>query len=583
VEPFLKWIDRLRQAGGPVAESEESWTVDVPLGAGFEGVRAQVLGPYPVSGTAVGVEVRADGVSLPYLLPDGDVALAGGLKLCDRHQAPLAELLQRQNEGLAIAPGERLAALATVAACPDCRLPLRAHLSLDKREAIISLLAQRGQDWPETVSLRCWLEPGKPAYALREMLQWPQRPVLLVVRGALDLGSNFVLTVNVEDPHVWDALLMGKERLQAQAEVLGQLLERRGTAVVGDLHLLPPDYWISDSYALRGRLADALLAGFHGRELFALSILAYGASRVERRGDQLLFTLDRENPQVLTLDVGADALWHAGQRLDLSPHAGAMVSLYAAAIHNRPLRSNRTLLQTAVVMAGGGNLLALLTQAGTIAAYYSFEYQALFEARFEQQVGIARGYAAQLQEAHNQVSAAIGGMNQNLATIATALGALALLLLTQASKADNALGDYLVFSGLVLCLLYLPAYGLWVHSVAADLLTRLQEFAAHVRWSAQTLDYPLERLELPERLRVLTGRVRGSLLRMAAILGCVHLAGAALFWYGFVHAANWLRTTLGAGWLAPLLGLMLALLLGFAAWYRALLRSLKQLPTDHAG
>lgn len=581
--PFLFWVNELLTLGA-ADEEEQLLRVTAPL-PGLDLQRITGVLNHAVFGDACTAYIRLPDKAVdPCSYGVDDFILAPpGVPLCEEHASAYAALYERQESERRIDPGMRYVLLKGISGCARCAAPFELKVTLGKKKALGRLVAERGHTLPESVLSRLWLSETamNRYYTLPAMLQWPERGVLLVTRWPLELGCDFIRTASLSAESFWEQLLTGAAALAGQHDLLSDLTRGRPAGLPEGVTLLPAAYWVSRKTLREGRFAPALAAGLHARELLALGLLRYVATRVEAglgKGgivERLTFTLERDQRLELEVAIGTDHLRVGTETLDLTRLEGDLLTFYEKAMAGARLRSNQAMVQSAVITMGGDSLLSVLKAAPRILTYYEFQQQSLMEERFRQHAEISHTYLVRRQEAGAKVAAAVSDLYKTLAAIATAIGGLAIVVLTTMIK-DPTNGNYLVYTGLALALVYVPAYLIWADQVVEDTLDRISDFREQMKWSVALLKFPEEKLQLPEvvgelRQRVFT-RARGVLF----LLGVMFAGSMAALWYGYFSMSNTLRNKVGPTWFRLLfLAWLAAVVIGVARRWQQRKRALR--------
>jgi hypothetical protein len=566
MKALLEWVDRLASAGRS-QEEEGFWQVTLPLGTAGPGVVAEAFAGAGIPGAVqvwAGVEGRAvrldptdDGTDLQL----EDLDWEPGNAPCPVHLSAHGQALARQTRGERFGDRERLRLLEAIARCPQCAVPFTLTARLDKQASLGARAAALGYTLPEEVLVRVWFDRAalRAQYSLPHMLRWPERCVLLAVGWDWELGGRFIRTADLRAPDFWPRLLMACAALQRQTEEeLPGVLARRRFLLPAGYTLLPLEYWISGQAVHAGQLAADFARDLHGGALLALGLLAACATRAEAGPDRVTFVADREQPMEVTVQVGPESLSVGGHTLDQSAMERAWLGFYADALRGEKPRGNQAMVQNAIATAGGARLDSLMVDRSRLEAvqtYYKFQYESLLEERFRQHVEISRLYLTQRQEAGARAGAAVNDLYKNLATVLTTVGALAVVVVTAAinSKPEN-LGNYLVATGAALGVAYVPAYLIWANALIDEHLERLKDLAEQLRWSAETLKFPVKQLGAAGEVGSLARRLLARVRPVMALMLLLQAAALALLWFAYGETANWLRArvapaTFGAGFL----------------------------------
>lgn len=578
-QQLFAWRDRLAAIGQP-EEDEQIWRVrqvltKVDLSALTAALTRWALSP------ALTVKVMLAGESADpcdYDWNRQDVSLpepqsSDRFHPCQAHALQYQRLFDRQEAGQRIDTRERLTLLIAMTSCETCRMTYELWLDLDKPCALGLLAQQMGHTVADQVLTRVWLskEQMQDYYTLPVMLQWPERCVILVTGWDMDLRCDYVRTVNLADERFWERFLVATADLVNRQEDLKDLLMEKRTGLPVELTMLPLPYWVSRRTLRDGRFSPDLADCLHARELLALGLVVYCATRVqadvnaEGRVVRLTVVMERDVRLQLVVSLTPAGIKVGDGTLDLRSSEGSLLDFYQKAVEGTRPRGNQGLVQTAVTMVGDGSLLSLLTRTDRILAYYEFQYQSLLDERFKQQMELSNQYLARRQEAGAKVTAAVNDLYKNLAAILTGIGALAVVVLTTMIK-DPANGNYLVFSGLVLSVFYVPAYLWWSDTIVQETLDRLTDFEEQMRWSAKMLKFPEERLHLPQIVDKLVKRIKVRVGNVLVLLGVLFMASNVGAWYGYFDLANWLKSKVPSGFGFFVIGW--TLLISWVVWRR---------------
>lgn len=488
---WAKWVKQFIDYGAAITENESYLIVKLALkGTVDKSYIFSVLtnkNPW-IQNVDVYIETSS-GQRMEFIKEENDFSISGEIVLCEEHGNTWGKFYNDQVEGFSINDWRRLDLICSTANCGDCGHNYSLVLSMKKNVFLMSLYKDKlGYDLNiNGINLSIWysLEECRKAFVPSKIVISSSKPLLIICDNVRNVRCAYISIINIRS----DSLVQLVEN-----EV--NFLKEKITFLSKGKHIIaPPEFYVDDSLIYLKKPPNELSKIINFGTCFLLSILSE-ISIFEKIDNQTYkFSIQREHEIVVVVsDIDNNNIVINEQEYDISKYDDILINIYLNLIHGKKHKSNKKLIQNALIMAGKAQLESVLLYSEDIIRYYNFQYENLLEDKFKEQYEVVKTFIVSSQNIRNNISSTVDSLIKNIASvIVVALGIGFGILFVLGSKVNLPvfIYNYLYFASFGYVIFYIPLYSFQVIKLIEMTNKSIDVYYNDLKIISKIYDYPL--------------------------------------------------------------------------------------------